>query len=672
MLWLTLLIALVAAAAAGLALFFADRRRSTPYPLITASLRGCLVFLVIFLLLAPDIRSKDIRTEKPSILLLQDNSASVGSALADAGTAYRKEMEQLIARLGKKYRVLTWSLQGNTPADSLFHYSLQSTDIAAALNDAGNQYGQQNLGAVILATDGRYNEGANPLYTTLPANTSLYTVAIGDTSRLHDLRIAKIYANKSVSLNSQFEIRADVLASGCKGYAQTATLKDAQGASLATAALSVNSDRYDATLSFSVKAEKAGLQQYILQLPASEGEINLANNQVSIFVEVIAEKKKILLVAAAPHPDIQAIRSALDGLAQYELKTSTGLPANLQEYACLILHGIPALRQDISSQLLQAGKSAWYITTAQSNYPALNQLQQAVRFPANNPMLRDATPVFQSGFSAFSLPADIRAITDRLPPLQAALGDLNLSGNALFSQASGQPLWVLQPGKIPTALLCGEGLWRWRMYEYRYFNKHNTIDECIRQTVQFLCTGNNDKPFRAEMPSYVWHYPSQVIANAYLYNNNQELVNQPEATISITDSTGNSKAFSFERNGSAYRLNAGTLIPGHYRFTAKTSFNGRSYTDAGSFVVDASSPEAAESGCDYPLLYTMAQRNGGHIFQPGQLSALYDSLEQNDHIRPLLTETTRTAPLVDRKWLFVLILALATAEWLLRKYWMAM
>ncbi len=656
-------------------MYKADKKRVVPYPWLTATLRALLVLLTLLLLLAPQINKHNINTQKPIVLFLQDHSQSIANALGKDSSKYKSDVTALANKLSERFKLITWNLDGHISKDSLFGYNATTTDISTALSNATEMYGQQNLGAIILASDGQYNQGANPIFTQLPINGALYSLAIGDTSVPKDLRITKIYANKTASLNSQFEIRADIVALRCNGYKNNIVLLDASGNTIAEAPVNINNDRFDGSSSFSVKLSKPGLQHYILSAPNAGGEQNVANNKQNIFVDVIEEKKKILILAAAPHPDIKAINDALKGLEQYEVTTKTvdQIPDNLSEYQCIILHQLPAINNTISNQLSAQKKSIWYIAGAQSNYPQLNQWQQAVSFNVSNAM-RDAEPSFNTSFNTFSLPQNIRAVCDKLPPLNVPFGTINASAasNILFNQSTGQPLWVLYPGTAPCAVLCGEGLWRWRLYEYKNFNRHEVVDECIRQTVSFLTANNKDKPFRTELPKYVWNNPEHIQLNAYLYNSNNEPINQPDATLSISDSTGHSKNYTFERNGNTYRIDIGTMPAGTYSYKAQTTFNGKTYTDAGRFVMDATSLEAQESGCNYPLMYALAQKNNGSTFNTNQINALYDSIVKNNNIRPLISETTEQVPLIDWKWYFLLLLLVATAEWLLRKYWMAM
>lgn len=671
---LSCLIALILSALVGWLLYKADKKRAVPYPRVTAALRATLVFLCLFLLFSPKINKRSTDTQKPIVLLLQDNSQSIKTALGKDDKQYIEQIKSLANKLSDNYRLITWNLNGAVNKDSIDQYNLPNTNLSKAIAEASELYGQQNLSALIVASDGWYNEGENPLYTTLPMNGSLYSIAIGDTAVARDIRIAKTYANKTTSLNSQWEVRADILALRCAGAQQTISLSDASGNVVATAPVNVTGDRFDASVSFSVKANKVGLQQYKLSIPKLGDEQNIANNRASVFVEVMQEKKKILLVAAAPHPDIKAIADAMISLEQYELtiKMANEIPTSFTEYSAIILHQLPSNNTSVSPALLN-GKSVWFIAGLQNNYFQTNALQKAVNFGLGiAPGSLEAQ--YNKSFSTFTLPANIASVTDILPPLNVSSNDLNAQASAqvLFNDAGGKPLWAVLSGNVPVAVTSGEGIWRWRIYEYKNFGTHNVIDECIRQTINFLTANNNVKPFKTELSKYVWSNPEHVFINAFLYNANNEPLNQPDAKILVKDSAGNVRNYNFEKNGNSYRIDLGALPAGTYSYSAQTNFNGKPLSDAGSFVVETTSLESLESGCNYPLMYALAQKNKGHTFNTKNMMNVYDSIKNNNTIKPLLSEHIESADLIDWKWIFFLILLVAVAEWLLRKYWMAM
>ncbi len=676
--WIYWFIAVILSLGAGYWVYRADKLRAVPYPWLTSLLRSLVVFFTLLLILVPTITITKNFVEKPIVLLLQDNSRSIANALGSDSLTYRNNMEALTARLSGQYKVVKWGFGSTVQPDSLYKYTQAATDISAALSRAQEFFGMQNLGAVILATDGRFNQGSNPLYQELAMHSPLYAVAIGDSAQQKDIRIARAYANKTVLLNSSFEIRADIVAELCKGYNNGVVIKE-EGNMLSSVPLAVNTDKYDRSVSFTIKATKTGLHHYIISVPEVDGEKNTSNNRKDLFVEVVDEKKNILIVSAAPHPDVNAIKEALSSLETYKITvvTADNLPASLSSYNVIIAHGLPSLRSKVAPLLLAAKKPTWFILTNQTDAAAFNSLSQLTHTTITAAQPHNVVGVYNPSFNAFTLPQHIESVTDKMPPMSLSVGEVNTAPGAsvLFRQKDAgnavTPLWVLQQGSVPTAVLMGEGLWRWRLYEFKNFNDHSVVDECVRQTVAFLSANINEKPFNVALPKYVWSDQEAISLNAYLHNANNEQVNTADVQLTITDTAGHKHDFSFERSGTAYNLNIGIWAGGTYTYSAHTTYNDRQYATSGTFVVESMPLEFMESGADYPLLYGLARKYNGSLVPARNAAALYDSITRNEHVKPLLQTNTETVPLVDRKWYFFLILLLAVGEWLLRKYWLA-
>ncbi len=668
------ILALVLSFAIGYWVYRADKKRNISYPLLTASLRFVVVFLTFLLLLAPLFRIKETVTKKPIVLFLQDNSTSIAQALRKDSANYQQNSLSLLDQLTQEYQVVKWGFGTEIQKDTLFQYTQPSTNMSQALTSAVDFYGQQNLAAIIMATDGRFNEGAHPLYLNLPFEGSLYTIAIGDTAVQKDVRISAVYANKSVLLNSQFEIRFDVLATQCKGYNEEVRLINvSNNQTIKTTSLSIASDNFDKTVSFQVQAEKPGLHHFIIDLPKAAGEKNSTNNRKDVFVEVVQEKKNILLIAAAPHPDVNTIREALKGHESYSLTIVSvdKIPKDLSPYQLFILQGLPSTTIAIPNEILK--KPTWFLMSKGSNSAAI-QATQIATLSVNTLNFQNQFAQFSSGFNSFILPPNYQAVMDKMPPLSCPVGKVEPGINTtvlLTSKTNGQPLWFLQQGAVARAILIGEGLWRWRMYEYKFFNKQEVIDEMIRQTVTFLTANSQEKPFNVQLPKAIWKDKEAINFNAYLLNENKEQINSEEVKMVISDSSGAKQYYLFAKSGSAYQLNIGSRAAGSYHYMATVSYKGKNYTEQGDFTVQDIPIESLESGADYSLLYALSNQYKGHVVMPSQEASLLDSLKNNNHIKPIIQEYDKTIPLIDWKWYFILILTLATIEWLLRKYWMA-
>lgn len=669
--WLFIIIALVIAAGAGYYMYRIDSKRAVPYPWVTAVLRGLVILLTFMLIIAPDITITKNETKKPVVLLLQDNSRSVAEAVKTDTADFRKQYESLASKLGDKYRVVKWAFGNDAYTDSLYTYNENTTDITAALTKAQEYYSGQNIGAIVLASDGLFNQGVNPAFQNISLPAGIYTIGLGDSTLQKDIKVSNVYSNKTISLNNQFEIRADIIATRCSGYNGKVYLSE-NGVDIASVNLPVNTDRFDRAVSFSIKATEAGVHHYSITIPATNEEVNTTNNRRDVFVEVVDEKKKILIAAAAPHPDIHAITEALKDLQNYSITVKTGLalPDNINDFDIIVLHQQPAAARYVQS----IRRPTWLIVGPLTDVGLLTQINKAVALNISPAIQQNAFVNHNAAFSFFTLPQNIQAVTEKLPPLSRPQGVVKMLGNAemlFYDKSNNTPLWVLQQGNVPNAYLGGLGLWRWRMYEYKNFKNHNTIDECIRQTISFLSVDKSTKQFSVALPKYVWNDREAISLNAYLLNANNEQVNTADVSLTVKDSLGNKKDYSFERSGSSYKLNIGIWAGGAYTYTATTNFNGKALTASGSFVVESQPLELLETSSDYATLYSLSQKYNGAFFTQQNMSAVYDSIAQNNNIKPVITTDITTVPLIDRKWFFFLILLVAVAEWLLRKYRLA-
>ena len=639
-----------------------------PLRWLPAFLRFLLFFSTAALLLAPAFSFKKNEVEKPLLIWLQDASSSFAGALQNDTQQYRQKAEQLLKNWEKDYTVKTIGFSGTSGSEQAFTYQGRSTNIAAALQSVTEQYQDRNIGAVILSSDGIYNEGLDPLYLPWSNNIPVYTIAAGDSTPPKDIRIDRVFANKTVAAGSKFEVSVNLSAEKLSGLNTQLGLYH-NGSVLRQQAVRVDKDRYAGSVHFEVEASGKGLQQYRLIIPEANGEPNVLNNKVDFYVNVIDEETKILILARAPHPDIAAIRAALEEVPQYKVDVhlDNNFPKNTHQYHVVIAYQTPANMPVDMPKI-----PVWYILGAQSNGNVINQLQQVVQVKAGAGA-GNVLPVLHPGFGYFTLPTQIREVLAKMPPLIAASGGYALVGNAqaLFWQADGKsPLWAVQNNEIPQAVLAGEGLWRWRMYEYKNFKNHQVIDELIRQTISLLSAHKDREPFRVYLDKYVLSDNEQIFINAELRNANAELVNTSEARLTLKDSAGKQLTYHFEKTGTGYRINIGLLAPGTYTFLGETSFNGKTYNSSGSFVVERIPLESLRTYSDYNTLYQLAQKTGGAFFTQDNFSpALQDSIQSNSDIRPIIHVHESRAPLISWKWLFFMILFFATSEWLLRKYW---
>ena len=101
-----------------------------------------------------------------------------------------------------------------------------ATDITAALRKIRGQKDVSNIGAILLATDGNYNLGQNPIYETEQLGLPIFAVGIGDSTEQKDLLITKVSANELVYTETEVPIDVTVKSAGYKGERVEVILSD--------------------------------------------------------------------------------------------------------------------------------------------------------------------------------------------------------------------------------------------------------------------------------------------------------------------------------------------------------------------------------------------------------------------------------------------------------------
>src|SRR4029077_21060258 len=123
-------------------------------------------------------------------------------------------------------------------------------------------------------------------------------------------------------------------------------------------------------------------------------------------------------------------------------------------------------------------------------------------------------------------------------------------------------------GSQKVCVIAGEGIFRWRMQDYADHKSHQFFDELITKTVQYLAIKEDKNFFRLHSPnSFKDDEPIEM--DAELYNPSYQLINDPEVTITITNSENKTFSFTFNRTSNAYHLNAGQLQAGTYHYSAQ-------------------------------------------------------------------------------------------------------
>lgn len=652
--WYFVLLCLLTGAAYAAGLYYMGHRRfGKGVNALLAGMRFVAVTIIALLLLAPVAKRTVHERQKPRVVLEEDCSLSVQMSADSAFT---------LMDLWDDLEAAGCQLMLNADASHA-----EQTDLGELLDRIS-----PDVMAVVLSSDGINNRGQNPTTVAERLGIPVYTVALGDTTPRRDAALRNIRHNRIAYLGNSFPVEITIGVHRLKGRTARLTIADGRGKNVAQQQVAYDDDDFSSTMTFSIPAEAKGLQKYVVSLSLVEGEVEPTNNVQTLYVDVIDGRRKVVIVGNAPHPDLAALKQAVESNPNYEAEVMLADNGKLKvenDVSLAILHNLPSATHQIPKELENLPQV--FVIGCQTDLPRFNALHTGLEIVSKVKKSSEVTAVYNDRFSHFNFDATDGEAIEQLPPLDAPFGEgkASVSLQSLLTARLGsidtrQPLVAaMAQGRQHKVFVWGEGLWKWRLADYLNNSSHEHFDRLVSQIVNFTAVTDQRERFIVETER---HYSDNdnIVVGAQLYNDAYEPFNTPDATFSLMGDSVKGD-FNFSRDGDGYNLALGRLPEGLYRYTAKTQYNGETLTTEGSFAVEALHLEQANLTADHALLRSISAITGGKMYYPDQLDELRDELTS---LKPVIYTHTRFSELLNLSWVLILIVLLLGAEWVLRKY----
>jgi hypothetical protein len=647
--------------------------------LMTAT-RFTVVTILSFLLLSPLIKTIFKTVEKPVIVIAQDNSNSIGNQADSAflKNQYQEKIKALTNQLSNKFEVKTYLFGDQLKENTIPNYKDKSTNIEQLFQELQNRYVNRNLGAVIICSDGLYNAGENPLYESTALKCPVYTIALGDTTVRKDLILTKVNHNKSVYVGNTFPLEMIMQAKMLRGKTAKLVVEN-ENKVLFEQDINISSESFSKSIPLQLKAVGSGTLHYVVKLIPLNEEISVINNVQHVFIDVITNKQKVLILADAPHPDVAALRQTIEKNENYEAEFSIASDWNksIEGYNLVILHQLPSANssnQKLFSEIQNSNISRLFIVGNNSNFNVFNNAQKVLNISGVRPKFNEVLPALNKDFVLFNLSEEAKKASSFFSPLQVPFGNVKLSTGAavLYHQKLGnigtnEPLIAFNEiNGIKEGVIFGEGLWRWRISNYQQAQNHDAFEEIIGKVVQYLSVKTDKRFFKVNYQN-TYKEGQSVVLDAYLYNESYEPINEPDIKINVINEAGKSFSYQFSKNENAYFLNIPSLPVGNYRFEAVTKVGEKQLKENGSFVVKQVNLEALNTTADHQLLNAISKKTGAQMLYPAQIELLENLLKNKEEIVPISYSEEKLQDVVNLKWVFFLLVSLLTIEWFLRK-----
>ncbi|MBK8501720.1 MAG: hypothetical protein IPL46_05650 [Saprospiraceae bacterium] len=666
--------------------------RASYFPAARTWIKGLLAFcrflaisVISLLLLSPVLKYSKQESKKPIVIFGQDESASIQAEMDSVKLSeYKVNLNKVIQDVSEKFEVKTFGFGESFRPEISYSFQDKSSNLSAILEYVADLYGDQNLGAIIFATDGIFNEGKDPRYANLAFSAPIYTIALGDTTPDRDLSIRQIFHNNIAYLSDKTSIQVDVNAYNCQGARSILNIYRVSGEDnrlIQSTPFNIDQIDFFRTIEIAIPQESVGLQRFRVVLNAVNGEKSLTNNRKDFFIDVIDARQKILILAASPHPDLAALTSSLEKNKNYQIETAfiNKFSGKIADYDFVVLHQLPArgiAGGDLMREINDRKVPRMIVVGSQTNIAGFNQYQQLVSINPKASSFNEVQAIDNKAFSFFKTSEEFQQKIAGFPPMDAPFGDYSVAPGAevLLKQRIGKidtdfPLLVVgEENGVKNAILCAEGLWRWKFFDHLQNDNNQIFDELLTKTVQYVSLKEDKRKFRVFQAKNLLAENEDVLFDAELYNQSYQLVNEPEVNINIVNSVGEAFTFAFSRKNEGYYLDAGRLPVDDYSWIANTQFEGERLTANGQLSLQAIEKENYATVADHHLLAQLAAETGGALVYPDSVSQLTSVLISSDQLKPVYYRILNTRNAIHLKSLFFLLLSLLVLEWGLRRY----
>jgi len=632
-----------------------------------AFLRFCSVFTLLLLLWNPYISTTKYNEEKTPLPIIIDNSSSLTELKANeqARLIYNKLKES--KELSKKFAVQFFQVDtACSPLNELSFLGKQSR-----LDEAGKQlkllYRNQKFPTIFMS-DGNQTAGNDFVYSFEPSNP-VYPIIVGDTLPYFDLKVDQVNVNKYAFFKNKFPVEVLMSYSGSK--ACSAQLKLTLGKQVVhSESIAFQANQKSKWVTFLLPASALGTQLYQATVLSSAVEKNKTNNTKKFPVEVLDQRRNVTLVSAINHPDISALKRAIEHNGQSKLTLFKPNEYRPDDKANVLILYQPTARFATVFEADRKSKTPyWIITGMQTDFGFLNQQQTDVNCKMSS-QPEYYLPQFNSQFSLFA--ADDLGF-DQFPPVQHPFGNITAARTTsavLTAKIQGvdtqQPLLCFANGAQRAVYLFGENAWKWRLHYHVRNQSFDKYDVFVDKIIQYLATNDTKKSLVVSHESY-YNEGDELSISAQYFDKNYAFDEKAQLQLVVRNTKTNAtKTLEMLKKSNYFKGNLEGLAAGNYTFTVKETQSNSTYS--GRFEVLDFEIEKQSINPNRAQMDQLALQTNAKSYYPSQIDQLIERLIQDPQYKTIQKETIQKTPLLDWVYLLLFLIGTFTAEWFIRKY----
>ncbi len=572
------------------------------------------------------------------------------------------------------------------------------TDIAGAFRALVRERESHNIRAVVMLTDGMYTKGDNPVYTAADMGIPVFPIGIGDTAQQKDVLVSRVTSNDVVYAGATAPVDAVIKSSGYGGEKVEVTLSEgSKTLDRTTVELPGGTAEASARLSYTPAGE--GYHRYAVNVSPLPGELTAANNRRSFAAKVLRSMMRVLILASGPGPDLSIIRATLGenpnislqvltqklGGGWYEGALTTRV---LDSTDCILSIGMPdaataavavelvrsAITEGKKPLLFIGGKSI-DVSKLPAMAPSLPVIQEGTTLGEQEVEFVPDPSRLESPLLALG-PDTRREVWSNLPPVFASRatyrlreGSVGLGSPRIGNVLLPQPFMAVRDIAGTRSLsIMGYGLWRWRLMAQGNSDTAPLFASFLASAVRWLTSRDEGRNVRVLPVRDQFSRGEPVVFSGQVYNEESQPVDDAQVSVEISGGGTSIHTELHPLGNGRYEGSVEGLPGGEFTFRAAASKGGHDTGhDAGSFLVGGLNLEYLDTRMNAEVLRQIAYRTGGGYIPARDAAELRGMLRSLSSLAPREEQKTEALELHRWPYMLALVIALFSAEWIIRK-----
>ncbi len=622
----------------------------------------------MLLFINPKIERIEVNNIKPVLSLLVDDSKSIAYFKQDNNVLGLLNYVNNSKDLQNKFDIQKFAFGNDIQVIDTFTFSKNQTNISKALKGVNNLQ-KDKISPILLISDGNQTIGED--YEFIKPNQPVYPIIIGDTIKYRDIRISQLNTNKYTYIKNKFPVEVILNYEGSDYVTSQFSIYN-QGKTIFRKKISFSPQKKSATIIANLTSTKKGLQYYTASINKLKNEKNSKNNSKSFSVEVIDEQSKVLLLSSILHPDLGALKKAIESNKQrsVEIKNIYNFNGQIEDYQLIILYQPNNKFNSVFLSLKKKNSNYLLVSGTKTDWNFINKQQLGFRKNVIN-QSENYGVVFNDSFLTF-LQEDIGF--NNYPPLKDKFGEFSITKEhqtLLYQNINGieteHPLLsTFDINNQKSAILLGEGIWKWRAASFLNSNSFEDFDKFTGTLIQYLAS--NKKRNRLEVNAEMI-YPANSTINISAFYTDKNYQFDARANLNITIYNSEAKEVlkvPFSLFNNSFQTQIENLPSGNY--TYKVAVSNQNISKTGRFKITDFQVEEQFTNANVNKLQKLANKTGGKLFYIDQVEEITKELLENKRYFTVQKSSIKQQNLIDWKWILILATLLFSMEWFIRKY----